>query len=363
MSETFMIDLHQAEMDDACPAKTWYNRFDCGKGLLNRDTILPERCLAETHADLRYLTKMMDISPEGIQLMVDRALDGLTPADRTDIRKMELLYRRLGWFASFALYMEPALRVTYENIVVDDEIVLDHDPLWIVTYPDRLVRDKATKAVTYLEYVPMPPGLTNKKWLDQWAYNPRLHIGMAAIEDLLKLKVADGQVMGLSEGYYSGVDGKMIHPYVWGYRTRDRMRWSNTYKSSEADGWEQAPIWEYPGGVVGWVQMCGMSVARYQFHYSKGVELDNKLVDKWVSQRLHRERTIRTMSDASHNNLHVRNIHFTRRTSQCAPAQGPACPYLKACWQPRLQGNPFAEGDYIPNVVPLVKIKEGEVVA
>lgn len=355
MPTVYVTDVQEAEVDDVCPRRTWFSRFEGGNGILSRDTLLSDLMVAETHKDLRFLKGMADISPEAVQMQVDNIRAGLTGEDTLEVKKMELLYRRLGWFAAYALYVEPGMRALYEDIPVEFEVPLDHDPFWVMVKPDRVVRNRVNGEVTYLEYVPMPPGPNHRKWLEQWTFNARLHLGMAAVEDSVKFQgkgiyVTDGQVMGLNEGYFSSFDGKLCHPYVWGYYNRTTTQWSAAFKP-EAEGFKMTPVWEFPGGIVGWVQLCGSTTAAHQFPYSPAVELDNRLVDEWVSRRLHRERTIGSMRDVCDKNDHLRKIHFERRTGQCVPIIGPKCPYQAVCWSAK--GSSEVAAKYIENIIPV----------
>lgn len=351
---TYLTDVNSSEMDDSCPMKTWHSRFEGGRGIEPKEGIVTKRILEETHADLRMLANLEDLSAENIQRICNEAVAGLTDEDYKDRQKMEFLYRRLGWFAAFATFIEPTIRGQYENVPCDSEVVLDHDPLWVIATPDRLLKHRATDELLYREYVLMPASLTNRKWLQQWHYNIRAHIGMAATEDAMKVKVTFGQIMGLSEGYISTIDARLVHPYVYGYHRGDE--WSPNFKT-EDDGWKRAPIWEFTGGIVNWVTLCGRTMAENQFPFSPYIIKNAHLVDEWCARRLSRERTIRNMTDVAHTNYHIRGLHFQKHTSQCKPADGSECQFLKACWNPELKVNPFKSGDYIPNLIPLTEVK------
>lgn len=358
---TYIVDIASSEQDDTCPMKTWFGKFEGGRGIVPKNQVLPNQMIAETHADFRHLAKMMDITPENIQKVVESALSELTPEDKLNRKAMELLYRRLGWFVAYALFKEPEVRAKYYDVGIDAELILDRDPLWVVTEPDRLLMDRGTEEYTYLEYTLMPPGISNKNWLQQWLYNIRLHVGIAALADAKKINADYGQMMGLSEGYISSVDGRLVHPYVWGYRD-DKGNWSIGFKT-ENEGFKPTPVWEFPGGIMGWVQLCGKTAADFQFQLSPPIRINRAQVNEWVSRRLHRERAVKIMADTCHVNYHLRTIHFQKNSSQCRPANGPACPFLKACWDKDLAVNAFKTGEYVPNVIPLVEIKVGEVVS
>ena len=361
---TFMTDVSQAEMDDTCGMKYWLSTFEAGVGIIHKETRIPQAIIAKTVEDLQLLAQMEDISEDTITQTVEEILAPLTRADKEDTPKMELLYRRLGWFAAYALYVEPMLRTLYEDIPTKyPELILDRDPLWVVTRPGRILRSRSSDDIVYREYAFMPPTLWNRKWLQSWHYNIRLHVGIKAAEEELKEPIAYGQMMGLSEGYRSLTSEKLVHPYVWGWYNVKSGAWSHALKSGE--GWIPKPVWEYGGGVVQWVKLCGQEVASQQFQMSPPVYANEDILNEWIGRRVHRERQIKTMTSSAHTNPHIRAIHFPRNTSQCKPLIGDACPFLKACWTDRkTRAMPITHDEYIPNLqyreVPLKAEEVGE---
>lgn len=370
-SNIFITDLRSSEMDDACGMRYWLNAFEGGRGMVKKEQVVPDAILEATKGDLRMLASMEDISEGAIQACVDDILSGLSADDKKDFAKMELLYRRLGWFAAFALYVEPELREKWETISIDEQIILDRDPLWVVCTPDRLLRNKASGEIVYREYMPMPHSLTNQKWLHAWLYNPRLHVGMAAVNDHLEKHgppstIAYGEVMGMSKGWMSQADGKLSHPYVRGYYNPENVEWTHSAAQlSTVNGghWETIPVWDFPGGIIAWVKLCGEGVAKQQFGMSPAVILNEDMVHEWVARRIHRERQINITKDISHINTYLRQINFERRTFQCYLPNGDVCPYLKACWHPEVGKEPFKSGEYVPNIMnERVEVKVGEIV-
>lgn len=344
----FMTDISQVEMDQACSMKFWFNRYEAGSGIVKRDTVVDALLDTEIHNDLRTLAAMDDISPLAITRIIDDALSHLSDEDRLDVRKMELLYRRLGWFAAFAMYMESEIRSEYHNLVVDPAIVLDRDPLFVVSYPDRLLQRKGTMEMILREYVPMGPSLTQERWLQSWHYNIRLHVAIAAARDM-DLKVASAQVMGLSRGFYSVLDNRLVHPYVYGWHNKTTQEWSPNRPEALRGSWAIEPVWRFGGGIVSWVRMCGETTARNQFQLSPSVFLNRDILDSWTAARLHRERGIRDVKDISVLNHHMRNIYFPRMTNHCAPAGGDVCPYRDACWDKQTSLMPLHNSQYIKN--------------
>lgn len=354
---TFLTDVSQVEIDDACGMKYWLQTLEGGVGIANRYTRIPNAIVSQTLDDLRTLSKMEDISEDTITSMVEAILDPLTRADHEDERKMELLYRRLGWFAAYALYMEPFIRTIYKTEPIADEIILDRDPLWVVVHPGRVLRSLSSDEVIYREIALMPPTLWNRKWLQSWHFNMKMHVGIQAVEEEIKEPVAYGQVMGMSEGYKSLTNERLIHPYVWGYYNTKSGQWSHAFKTGEE--WVQKPVWEYAGGVIQWVKLCGKELADHQFQLSPPINSNSDILNEWVGRRVHRERQIKTMADSCHINTHLRAIHFPRRTAQCRPIVGEPCEFLKACWgDKKTVAMPMTNEEFVPNI-PLQLIAGG----
>lgn len=346
MANSFITDIEGCETDDRCGMKYWLMRLESGRGIVPKVDIIPDAILEATHADLRTLAEMEDITPVAIQGMIDDALERLTSKDKDDKHLMELLYRRLGWLASFALYVEPVIRAEYETIKMDSEILLDNR-LWVIVKPDRVIRGREHKEILYREYVPMPTGYETQKWLQGWFYNIRLHAGMAAVNEILDSgKVTYGQVMGLNLGYKSLVDGRLQHPYTYGYFNADTRSWSPMSKPNKG---EVTPVWKYPGGIMAWVELCGKEIADYQFPISPRVSLNERILDGWLARRLNRERAMASNKGACVDNLYLRGVYFPKVTSQCRPPSGEPCPYLQACWNPQVEPTPMKYGGFVPN--------------
>lgn len=354
----FIADLPDVQADETCSMRFWHAKLEGGKGMTRAIDVIPNMIEESVHADLRAIAEMEDLSPAHITSIIDDILSDITPEDTINVRKMEMLYRRLGWLAAFALYIEPDIRKDFTTIPWEGEMLLNRDPLFMLAHPDRLLRGKVTDEVIYREYVPMPKGLTHRPWLHSWHYNMRLHLGIAAAEETLKESVHFGQVMGLNRGYHSVLDARMRHPYVYAYRNKKNDEWAT---ASGGDEWELFPLWQFPGGVVQWVQLCGKHVAEGQFPLSPAVVLKPDLLTSWLGHRLHREREIATFRTPCTVNPHLRKVYFPVNTAHCAPPSGEKCPYLDACWDKTVQAQPFQSGRYVLN--PEVVGRLAEVVA
>lgn len=340
----FYTDRSAVETDDRCGMRFWYNRKEGGRGIVPKNEPFALAIGRETHLDLKTVAEMGDLSPEAIQALIQPILDGLTEDDKRNQKRMEVLYRRLGWLAAFALYLEPRIREGYETISIEKEIKLDRSPLTVGVTPDRVLRNRRDhKLIVYREY--KTTITASQKWGASWHYQIQLHLGIAAASEHLKERVTFAQIMGLMKGYDTG--DRLSHPYVWGWFNPTSNQWSCSYEKSRGASWMPMPVWEYPGGIVEWVQFCGKETAQAQFPHSPPVFLNERMLNEWIERRLYRERTIRAVEHLCERDQHLRSIHFERRMGQCRPSFGDECPYLQACWNAEINKDPLLNGEYL----------------
>lgn len=346
----FLTDRSAVEMDDTCGMKYWLNRKEGRRGIVPKEEPLALMVGSATHKDLQTVASWDHemLQPKNIQVELDTILGDLTIDDKANTPKMEILYRRLGWLAAFALYIEPRIRERYEGVSIEAEIILDRDPLWVAATPDRVLRRKSDKKLEYREYKTTISA--SNQWMHSWQYAIQLHIGIAAAQEELKEKVHFAQIMGLMKGSKSYTDGHLVHPYVWGYFNRKKGEWTHTYNEARSADWEAMPVWEYEGGIVEWVEMCGQEVALNQFPQSPPTMLNERMLNEWVRRRLHRETQIRLMEDTCKTNLDTRSVYFERRTKNCRPPFGDACQYLSVCWNAEVNADPLAKGEYVERI-------------
>jgi hypothetical protein len=337
MSEPlYYADRSGITADWLCGMKFWWGRKEGGVGispLIEADALRVGR---EIHEDVAAIATMEDISIENINALINTITEPLNDAQKINQSLMETLYRRLGWLAAWAIYIEPTLRKEYENVGTEAEIILDRSPLWVAVTPDRLLRHRERHYLVYKEFKSTIS--SGPKWINHWPYAVQVHLGMKAIEEEMEEKVAFTQIVGLMKGNESY--GRLNHPYVWAYRRGDDWR------SDYAAGWDHAPVWEYPGGIVEWVTRLGEDVARSQFPHSAPIFLNERLLDQMIERRIEREREIAEWEDASRVDPGTRNLVFEQRTEQCRPAFGDPCPFLAACWNAEINKNPLGSGLY-----------------
>lgn len=347
----FLTNISTVEQDDACGMRYWLSNIEGGSGIINKETFFSQTMESQIHNDLKIIASMKDLVPAKLYHMVKEITDPLTEADKADTVKMEQLYRRLGLVVAFALFQEPVIRASYITIPIDSSIVLDRNPLWVIVHPDRILKDRKTDEVIYRKYTLQPAGIFHRNWLQSWHYSMELHAGIAAAGEHLRdqgIGIEFGQMLGMGAGYRSNTDGRLIHPYVYGYRNAKTGEWDSSMKEPRKD-WSIAPSWEFGGGIVGWVTKLGESVSNSIFHLSPSVTLNNDMLREWTNRRIHRERAVRTARHMSMTNIYQRGINFERRTSQCRPTEGEACQFLKACWRKDFMESPLKSPDFMVN--------------
>lgn len=339
----YLTDRTTAETDDKCGMRRWWYKHEGGWGIVPVKESIHLTVGKETHEDLATVAGMEDISFAAIDDAV-RELIRSIPGDTTDAQR-ELLYRRLGWLAAYALYIEPKVRETFETVSVEAEHILDRDPLWISYTPDRYLRHRQGRYLVYKEYKTTISA--GPKWMTSWAFKPQVHIGLAGMQEELKERVAYAQVMGLLKGDYSwGNEPRMNHPYVWGWYHAGKKEWTHDYQKARTAGWEKLPIWEYEGGPAAWVQRCGPDIAISQFPHTPPIFYNPRLLDDWVLRRTIREAQVAEVVEECRVDLRKRVIWFEPRTDQCRPPFGDACPYQLACHNAAINENPLGCRDY-----------------
>lgn len=335
----FYTDRSAIEADWSCGMRYWWNRLEGGTGIVPVTTPNALEVGIEIHEDLAAVSEM-DLTDEALSGYIDRILSTVPEADRIVQAKMEQVYRRAGWFAAFALFMEPRIRAEFTTEMTEGELILDRDPLWIATTPDRILRHRTGSYLVYRDYKSALQA--GQKWSQSWMYALQLHIGMKAIEEEWGERPAYAQTMGLLKGDRRG--GRLAHPYTWAYR--NGSNWTHDYSKARGAAWEPAPVWEYPGGILEWVKRLGPEVGLQQFPHSVPVPLNDRLIEQVVDARVGREYEIANVKEDCQYDLEVRRLYFEPRLKSCRPAYGEDCPYLAACHNATINENPLASGLY-----------------
>lgn len=340
----YLTDRSAIETDWLCGMRYWWNRLEAGGGI---SPIKSHPALVEgtdLHDDLQLFPQGLGI--EEILISI-RERSNVEQCDQVG---MEILSRRMGWAVQFSLYVWPWLMDHYTVVDYEKEYVLCRDPLFVLVKPDLVLRSKKTGRLVYIEY--KSTGDVGPGWCVSWPHAIQLHLGLTAIEEDLGEKVEFGQVIGFNKGYNR--DGRMVHPYVWAYRSPDGKEWQGEYRA----GWDHAPVWEYPGGMVEWVGYLGKngvegrgsSVSNKNLAWSAPIYLDKRLVDDLIIRRIVREEQIDQWKGLAQDDWDVRLVHFEQRFNQCKPSRGPACPYLSCCFNASIQSDPLLNGEYAKRV-------------
>lgn len=345
----YLTTPEEVAFDESCGMKLWYRKYQNGGGITPKEEMLKNEMLEATRSDLRILSQMTDITVPVIQEQIDYILTGIPHDQAGDLRAKELLYRRLGWFAAFAIYMEPGIRRMHDTIPLEEEIDLDRSPLIIRLKTGRLLRHKAGYQVEHRFYVPAIAA--TERWRAQWEWNILPHLNLLAAREAQEHQVHFGRIVGLNVGITPSIpDGKLHHPYVYGYHNKDTGEWTHQFKMSDDTAWVQRPIWEAPFSISTWVQKCGQTVAENQFPMSPRVPYNHTMVQKWLDRRLYRERNIQPLKIGCKENNSLRNIHFPSITAECAPLHAPHCAFKDLCWSEQFMRDALIKTQFTANL-------------
>jgi hypothetical protein len=338
----YLTNRTAAETDDTCPRRFWLSQKAGGKGVVPKEDALALRVGKDVHADMALVAEM-EIQ-DFLDQMVSREQRALTE-EMSQIER-ELLWRQLGWSIAWATYLEPKIRQNWSNVAVEHELILDRDPLWVAVTPDRVLRHNTHGFLRYLEYKSTIS--SSMKWLNSWPYMVQIHSSLKAVEEEMEEPVKYAQVVGLMKGYQNPQDQRMMHPYVWAYRNANTGAWTHEWEKARAAVWSPAPVWEYEGGLLEWVQQCGVEVAEKQFPHTPPIYLNERILDAWIARRTSRERVIELVEEKCHHDPFLLAINFPQYTKQCRPPFGDACPYLRVCWNASV--DPTNDPDFVPRI-------------
>jgi hypothetical protein len=336
-SEILLTDRSGCELDDRCKMAFWWNRKEGGSGIVSTQEQKELTVGTEIHDDLDWASKW-DLSERSL---TERINELQRPGSQgLGLNAQESLQRRCGWLVAYCLYLEPRVREKYEDIRTEGEVVLDRYPLWVAVTPDRVLRDRATGKVVYREYKSALSA--SYKWMQSWKYAIQLHLGMKALEEELGEKIGFSQIMALMKG--DEKQGRLHHPYVYGWFNEGTQKWSAKYMPGNA--WSPRPTWEYEGGIIEWVKFCGEQIAIEQFPHSEPVFLNEVMLDEWITARTHRMRVVKEVVDICRDSWQHRLIYFPPTLASCRPAYGATCQYLPICWNAEARVDPLRRDDF-----------------
>lgn len=337
-TNNFYLDRSGAELDDKCGRAFYNNRLLGGIGIVPHEEALALRVGGEIHEDAAQIAAMEDLSPNAVADQVAKTLGQLQPD--APLSDLEIAYRRAGWFVALGLYNEPRVRYLFTTVQTEAELILDREPLWMAVTPDRVLQHKE-QGWRYYRELKSTISASNK-WLKSWHRRAQLHTSMAALNEE-GIHVEFAQIMGLMKGDYR--EGLLRHPYVYAYYNTATREW--THEPKRGGNWILAPTWEYPGGIVEWVQRCGEEVASAQFPHTEPIFLDMDLVEDFIARRTHRAQEIAAWQDRGSPPGDMVWL-FEKRTQNCIPAFGDPCPYNPICWNPSWRNNPQDHPEFKP---------------
>lgn len=334
----FLTDRTSIETDWSCGMKLWWYKYEGGMGISPSSEAKYFLDGRELHEDAHRLAEQQDDYQDWARARCEEILQGAKQGDPDQVR-LESATRRAGWLAANALFVEPGIRAEFENLSLETEIVLDRDPLWIATTPDRVLRRRSNGALVIKDYKSF------KSRFPVWDYSAQLQILIKAVEEEYGAKVEYAQIMGFDKG--QDRYGRLTHPYVWAYTTTESVPlWTTHYKY----GLTHTPVWEYHGGIFEWVKELGPEAAEAIFPHSRPIFLNERLLEDLIRARVKRETEIYAVREACQGDRELRTEFFEPRYSSCRPLFGSPCPYLEACHNAQVNTDPIGSGLYTVRV-------------
>lgn len=328
--ERMVTDRTSIETDWLCGMRYWWYKHEGGEG------IVPAQEATEL---LEGRDIHLDLADYAAGVPLEKLLSDIEEKVKVaaDVPNLELLYRRMGWLVAWDRWVEPRLKAQFPtDLMLEKELVLDRDPLWIATTPDRVVESKSGLIVVD-DY---KTARSLYGWAEKWPFAIQCHIQLKAVEEELGRKVAYGRMRAIYKGDHR--DGRLTHPYVWAWKDREGV-WTPEYKASLT----RVPVWEYPGGIREWVIRCGEEIGLAQFPLSQPIFLNDRLLADMIESRVQRERQIRLGLDKARSDPAFRKLLFEQRFNQCRHSKRYPCPYLSACHNAAVNQDPLANGEYV----------------
>lgn len=329
----FITDRTTIETDWTCGMKRWWYKHALGTGIVPVSEASYYRVGRDIHTLLQGVAEASDLD----NLVVQLELGWRERVDEAQTLTLkEEITRAYGWAMAWAIYIEPGIRQRYETISLEHELVLQRDPLWLVTTPDRVLRDRDTHEIVVDDYKTTSGSMG---WDAYWPYAIQVHIQLKAVEEELGQKPKYGRVRGLLKGFQR--DGRLIHPYVWAWREPGQ-----DYKP----GLTPVPVWEY-GSLGAWIRVLGSEVALNQFPLSMPIFCNDRLLDLLIERRIERETEVSNYLEIAKSTempLSTAQIIFEPRYSQCRPpGRERQCPYLACCHNATVSEDPLGSGLYV----------------
>lgn len=348
----YYSDRSGSELRRKCPRAFFWNRLagPSERGIVLKEEAAALRIGGETHEDFRVLAETDDISPEGIDELIEPLVFKAQKVDVFEQRKLEELYRRIGWLTAYALFLEPTVREEFEDIAIENEIAFQARPDYIIgVTPDRLLRHRESGVRVYREY--KTTITASRGWLESWHYKPQVHLGLKSAAELLGGGSSYAQIVGLLKGEIR--DGRLSSPLVYAWKKIDGENISENWRFDYAEarsGFVATGAWEYPGSYVEFVQRVGREKAEGVFPHTEPIFLSEKLLEEYISEEYLRAVEATREGPACRGDEARRGVVFPKNTDACRPIFGDPCPYRAACWNSSVNENPIASGLYVERV-------------
>jgi hypothetical protein len=331
--DPLLTDRTTIETDQKCGMARWWYKEEAASGIVPAEEAAYYKDGRDSHAAAELL-----VTGERVEDVL-RSF----PLSGDNQLTLESQTRLQGWIAGLGRFIFPLLLEGAEILMVEKELCLQRDPLWIACKPDLVIRNKQGQIIV-IDY--KSTGRVSKGWVDYWPLAVQHHINLKAVEEELGEKPAYGQVIGLYKGEWKY--GRLNHPYVWAYGDASRPdEWATDYPEAKKRGLTNRPLWEYNAGILHWVERLGFEEARGVFPFSAPIFLNERLLEDLITARTRREEEVARVKPVVLADRRLIPAYFEPRYSQCRPVIGAPCAYLAACHNASVNADPLGSGLYV----------------
>jgi hypothetical protein len=193
------------------------------------------------------------------------------------------------------------------------------------------------------------------EWVMHWQTAMQVHGTLKSAEFTLGEEMLGAIVQGMYKGSQSF--GKFSSALVYGYRTKSNPPFTKAqYSFDYRYGYQKFPVWEYEGGVKGWIDKMPAEILADQFPQTPLIFPDTDMAENFFRQRAIRERAVRDASATLAGNTlevltptgerDIMDTYFPQNFGACAPSWGRGCAMYRVCHGPA-KSDPLASG-FIP---------------
>ncbi|TFH63978.1 MAG: hypothetical protein E4G90_09040, partial [Gemmatimonadales bacterium] len=136
-----ITDRTSIETDWTCGMKYWWYKCEGGTGIVPAKEPIYYRLGRRAHLDLAMLAEGQTLEA----VANSHVADDLMPPVGADMGDKETYARQWGWDVAFSRWFWPLFSAEWDVVGVEQEMILDRDPLWIAFTADLILRHKVSQ--------------------------------------------------------------------------------------------------------------------------------------------------------------------------------------------------------------------------